>query len=162
MGIFDFVKDAGKSLFDSDEAKVEDITKHLNETFPGQIFGLQVSINEDVVKLAGTVVSQEVKKKSLLSLGNIKGIGRVDSREYFVADAGQPETPAPSTEELEAEAEEIKAEFYTIKKGDSLSLIAKEFYGNPMKYKELFEANKEVIKNPDLIYPGQVIRIPKL
>ena len=53
-------------------------------------------------------------------------------------------------------------EFYTIKKGDTLSHIAKHFYGNAMKYPQIFEANREVIKDVDLIYPGQVIRIPKL
>ncbi len=53
-------------------------------------------------------------------------------------------------------------EFYTIQKGDTLSKIAKTFYGNAMKYPVIFEANREVIKDANLIYPGQVIRIPKL
>ena len=53
-------------------------------------------------------------------------------------------------------------QFYTIVKGDSLSRIAKRFYGNAMKYPVLFEANREVIKDPDRIYPGQVIRVPDL
>ena len=51
---------------------------------------------------------------------------------------------------------------YTIVSGDSLSKIAKRYYGDAMKYPLIFEANREVIKNPDLIYPGQQIRIPKL
>ena len=46
--------------------------------------------------------------------------------------------------------------------GDSLSKIAKEYYGNAMKYPEIFEANREVIKDPNLIYPGQKLRIPKI
>ena len=53
-----------------------------------------------------------------------------------------------------------KVEFYTIQSGDSLSKIAKEFYGNAMDYPKIFEANREVIEDPDLIYPGQKIRIP--
>ena len=49
---------------------------------------------------------------------------------------------------------------HTVQSGDSLSKIAKEFYGDANRYNEIFEANREVIKDPDLIYPGQQIRIP--
>jgi nucleoid-associated protein YgaU len=49
---------------------------------------------------------------------------------------------------------------YTVAKGDSLSKIAKRFYGNAGDWKKIYEANKDVIKNPDLIYPGQTFRIP--
>jgi nucleoid-associated protein YgaU len=49
---------------------------------------------------------------------------------------------------------------YTITKGDSLSKIAKQFYGDAKQWKKIYEANKETIKNPDLIFPGQVIKIP--
>ena len=51
--------------------------------------------------------------------------------------------------------------FYTVQPGDSLSKIAKEHYGDAMKWPALFEANREVIKDPNLIYPGQQIRIPR-
>jgi nucleoid-associated protein YgaU len=46
-------------------------------------------------------------------------------------------------------------------KGDSLSKIAKQFYGNANQWKRIYEANKDVIKNPDLIYPGQTFTIPE-
>ena len=46
-------------------------------------------------------------------------------------------------------------------KGDNLSKIAKKFYGDPNQYNKIFEANREVIKDPNLIYPGQKIRIPQ-
>lgn len=49
---------------------------------------------------------------------------------------------------------------YTVVKGDSLSKIAKHFYGNAGQWKKIYEANKDQIKNPDLIYPGQTFRIP--
>jgi nucleoid-associated protein YgaU len=45
-------------------------------------------------------------------------------------------------------------------KGDSLSKIAKQFYGNASQWKKIYEANKDTIKNPDLIYPGQTFKIP--
>jgi len=50
---------------------------------------------------------------------------------------------------------------YTVVKGDSLSKIAKQFYGNANQWKRIYEANKDVIKNPDLIYPGQTFKIPE-
>ena len=49
---------------------------------------------------------------------------------------------------------------YTVAAGDSLSKIAKHFYGNANEYMKIFEANKDQLKNPDLIKPGQVLRIP--
>ena len=53
-----------------------------------------------------------------------------------------------------------QVDYYVIQKGDTLSAIAKHFYGNAPTYPRLFEANREVIKDPDLIFPGQKIRIP--
>ena len=50
---------------------------------------------------------------------------------------------------------------YTVVKGDSLSKIAKRFYGNANQWKKIYEANKDAIKNPDLIYPGQTFTIPE-
>ena len=49
---------------------------------------------------------------------------------------------------------------YTVQKGDSLSKIAKEQYGDGRKWKPIFEANRDQITNPDLIHPGQVLKIP--
>lgn len=50
---------------------------------------------------------------------------------------------------------------YTVKSGDSLSKIAKHIYGDAGKYQKIFEANRDTLKNPDLIHPGQVLTIPK-
>jgi nucleoid-associated protein YgaU len=50
---------------------------------------------------------------------------------------------------------------YTVKKGDSLSKIAKREYGDAQQWRKIFEANRDTIKDPDLIYPGQVFRIPE-
>jgi nucleoid-associated protein YgaU len=49
---------------------------------------------------------------------------------------------------------------YTVVKGDSLSKIAKRFYGDAQQWKKIFEANRDQIENPDLIHPGQTFRIP--
>jgi len=53
-------------------------------------------------------------------------------------------------------------ETYTVKSGDTLSKIAKAHYGAASKWKAIFEANRDIIKNPDLIYPGQVLKLPVL
>lgn len=49
---------------------------------------------------------------------------------------------------------------YTVVAGDSLSKIAKKFYGDGNKWQRIFEANRDTVKNPDLIHPGQVLKIP--
>ena len=49
---------------------------------------------------------------------------------------------------------------YVVEKGDSLSKIAKREYGDANKWPRIYEANKDLIKDPDLIYPGQTLKIP--
>ena len=62
------------------------------------------------------------------------------------------EAPPPVTADVERT--------YTVVAGDTLSKIAKQEYGDASKWKHIYEANKNVIKNPDLIYPGQTFKIP--
>jgi nucleoid-associated protein YgaU len=50
---------------------------------------------------------------------------------------------------------------YTVVKGDSLSKIAKRYYGDAQQWRKIYEANKDQIQNPDLIHPGQTFRIPE-
>ena len=51
---------------------------------------------------------------------------------------------------------------YVVKKGDTLSKIAKDHYGKSSKYHAIFDANKDILKDPDHIYPGQELKLPKL
>lgn len=51
---------------------------------------------------------------------------------------------------------------HTVKSGESLSKIAKQYYGDPMKYKAIFEANTGILKNPDVIHPDQELIIPNI
>jgi LysM repeat protein len=51
---------------------------------------------------------------------------------------------------------------YTVEKGDSLSKIAQKVYGKASLWRQIYEANQDNIKDPDLIYPGQVLRLPAL
>ncbi len=52
------------------------------------------------------------------------------------------------------------ANTYTVAKGDSLSKIAKQMYGNANHWRRIFDANRDQLDNPDLIHPGQVLKIP--
>lgn len=146
MGFFDFLVDKGKELFGMDGNEAEEIQNMLTTELGDRITDLQVTFEEGAVNLSGSCDSQATKEKAILLAGNVQGVSQVNGDNLS--------TPP--------EKEEDEAEFYTIVRGDSLSKIAKRYYGNAMKYPVIFEANKEVIKNPDLIYPGQTIRIPKL
>jgi len=65
-----------------------------------------------------------------------------------------------STSTAPAPVGEVVTRTYKVVGGDSLSKIAKKIYGDPNRWKEIFEANKDTLKNPDLIHPGQVLKIP--
>jgi len=144
MGLLGFMKNVGASLFGKGKKEEEAIEQLLNEQLPGRITDLKVEFKDPVVTLTGMCDSKATKEKAVLLAGNVKGVSSVND------------------DNLEAPEEKEETEFYTIQKGDTLSKIAKAYYGNAMKYPVIFEANREVIKDADLIYPGQVIRIPKL
>ena len=103
---------------------------------------LGVTYDDGLVGLSGKATSAEAVEKTVLIAGNVRGVTEVN--------IDKMDAPAPVPE----------VEYYTIVSGDSLSKIAKKYYGNAMDYPKLFEANKEVIKDPNLIYPGQKIRVP--
>lgn len=80
-----------------------------------------------------------------------------------------PKEPLPDFSDVESASsseamtrEEASIPTYTVVKGDTLSKIAKRHYGDASKWKALFEANRDVIKNPDLIQIGWVIKLPPL
>jgi len=141
MGLFDFAKDMGKKLFGQDDDPAEKIKENIEADNPG-ITNLDVAYNDGTVDLSGKADSAEAVEKAVLMAGNVKDVTDVK--------IDNMEAPVPAPE----------VEYYTIVSGDSLSKIAKKYYGNAMDYPKLFEANREVIKNADLIYPGQKIRIP--
>jgi len=141
MGLFDFAKDMGKKLFDSEDEASTKIKDALSEDNPG-ISDLDVSFNEGKVALSGKAATAEAMEKAVLMAGNVQGVTDVD------VSALDAPTPEPGVL------------YYTVRSGDSLSKIAKEYLGDPMAYTAIFAANREVIKDADLIYPGQKIRIP--
>ncbi len=79
------------------------------------------------------------------------------------APAPRPAAASPTPDFLNKPAPAVATDKYTVKSGDSLSKIAKAHYGDAMKWKALYEANKGLIgENPDMIQPGQELTMPKL
>ncbi len=154
MGFFDFFKDAGKKLLgkgDDAEAIKNEIESSFDEL---PIDGLVVEVDDDSVTLAGVAKDQATKEKAILIAGNVEGIAAVNGDQLV--------TLQQIAESNTREEEVFEPVFYTIKKGDTLWGIAQDFYKDGSKYPLIVEANIEVIKDPDLIYPGQAIRIPEL
>ncbi len=155
MGIFDFVKNAGEKIFNGgeEEGDAEANEKSAERREGKEILrfirdmGLpvedtKVAFDEGVATVSGKAESTKVKENIILAVGNIEGVARVDDR-------------------MTVEKTEPESTFYTVEKGDTLSKIAEEHYGDAMRYDEIFEANRPMLKDPDRIYPGQELRIPR-
>jgi nucleoid-associated protein YgaU len=142
MGLLSFAKGIGNKLFNNEAEASEKLTSYIEEDNPG-VDDLQVSVDNGVVSLSGEAKNAEALEKAVLMAGNVNGVSEVN----------YDKVTAPAATE--------KVEYYEIVSGDTLSGVAKKFYGDGSKYMRIFEANKEVIKDPDKIYVGQKIRIPK-
>ncbi|MBT0728073.1 peptidoglycan-binding protein LysM [Rosenbergiella australiborealis] len=147
MGLFDFVKEAGEKIWDSVSSHDDAATKiqdHLQKLGIPGADKVQVSVDGDKATVSGEGLSQELKEKILVAVGNVAGISSVDDKV----------TTTPDT------ATATESKFYTVKSGDTLSGIAKQMYGDANQYNKIFEANKPMLSHPDKIYPGQSLRIP--
>ncbi|MDF2786220.1 MAG: peptidoglycan-binding protein [Pantoea eucrina] len=145
MGLFNFVKEAGEKLWDtvtgSDDSSKK-LQDHINKLGLPDSDKVNVNVQGDTVTVSGDGISQELKEKILVAAGNVAGITKVDDK-VTVSDTAR------------------EANLYTVKKGDTLSAISKQVYGDPNQYNKIFEANKPMLSHPDKIYPGQVLRIPE-
>ena len=146
MGLWDFVKNAGKALGIGD-AKAEEAPP-APEALKQEVAdlglkadGLDIKVEGDTVKISGKAATQEEKEKLILAVGNVAGVARVDDA---------LDTPEPAA----------KPVFHTVVKGDTLWKIAEKTLGKGSRYPEIFEANRPMLSDPDKIYPGQVLRIP--
>ena len=165
MGLIDFVKDAGEKLFGHREAQaaVKEASADpssqakaqaanaaaadaILEYVKGQglsATGLTVTYDgaTSTASVFGVAPDQATREKIVLCCGNVAGVAAV--KDMMSVDRSAPE-----------------AKFYTVASGNTLSKIAKQFYGDANKYMAIFEANKPMLKSPDRIYPGQNLRIP--
>ena len=142
-GLFDFAKDIGKKLFQSSDDDAQKARKIRQSLSALNLSKVDVSFQDGQARLSGEALSADQKEKAVLLAGNVQGVEKVDA-------SG-----------LQAPPQEKPVQFYVIQSGDTLSKIAKRFYGDASAYPRIFEANREVIEDPDKIYPGQKIRIPE-
>ena len=164
MGLLSFFKDAGEKLFGKGEAQAAQAAAKsdpspekvaaANQAAAGAIetyiramnldaTGLLVEYNSasSEVTVRGIAPDQATREKIVLCCGNVAGVASVN-------------------DQLTVEQPVDESQYYTVKSGDSLSKVAKEFYGNANAYMQIFEANKPMLSHPDKIYPGQTLRIP--
>jgi len=144
MGFFDFIKDAGAKILGKGDDN-ENVKGYLNEnrkTMP--IENLEVVVDGETVTIKGHAKNAEDRAKAALIAGNIEGITKVNFEGVSIAD----------------ESVTLQDLYYEIQKGDSLWKISDIYYKDGSRYPEIVEANLEVIKDADKIYPGQMIRIP--
>ena len=155
MGLFSFIKEAGEKLFGGKDAvaatpandglnnqAAQAIQKYI-ETQKLGVEGLKVEFDggTGTVTVSGQAPTQEALEKVTLCCGNVASVTKVNN---------QMTVSAPSAE----------AQYHDVVSGDTLSAIAKKYYGDANKYPKIFEANKPMLSNPDKIYPGQKLRIP--
>ena len=167
MGLFSFIKDAGEKLFGGKEAHAapatagaapaaapsqtdlnakaaQAIEKYVNSQNLG---ATDVNISYDgaagKVIVTGQAPTQAIKEKITLCCGNVASVTSVENQMAVT-------NPEP------------EAQYHDVVSGDTLSGIAKKYYGDANKYPQIFEANKPMLSSPDKIYPGQKLRIPAL
>ncbi|MBV7435336.1 peptidoglycan-binding protein LysM [Cardiobacteriaceae bacterium TAE3-ERU3] len=152
--MFDFLTDAGEQIIAQKKAEQEKSIEQLNQEAADAICAhveqqklgledLEVSFSaaEGLVTLKGRAPDQAACEKAALAAGNIKGVAKVEN-------------------DLEVEQNGEEARYHEVQKGETLSHIAKEYYGNANEYNKIFEANKPMLSSADKIYPGQKLRIP--
>ena len=153
MGLFSFIKDAGEKLFGIKAAAAAQAAedagaqagKAIEAYIAQQNLGLSnlgVVFADGRVTLTGAAPSQEAAEKAVLAAGNVEGVTEVDNQIQFPAGT--------------------ETRYHDVVKGDTLSAIARQYYGDANKYPVIFEANKPMLSHPDKIYPGQKLRIPAL
>ncbi len=137
---FKFAKNAGDSLRNAADSVADGIKDRI-QGHKTDVSDLDVKEESGKVILKGTAKSQEEAEKAILAAGNTPGVAEVESQ-------------------IKVDNPASQATFYTVVSGDSLSKIAKAFYGDALKYPAIFDANRPMLSDPDKIYPGQTLRIP--
>ena len=148
MGLFNFGRDRGREpktpirpgAEKTTAAEMAEMLRDLGITIEGG----QITVRGDEVTVSGRASDLAEKERAVLVIGNTKGVAKVNDQITVANPAPQPQS-----------------QFYEVKSGDTLSKIAKQFYGDANKYSAIFEANKPMLKDPDEIYPGQTLRIPQ-
>jgi len=143
FGIVPFVKMAGRGLgkiFKGKEAE-DALKKEVDDLGLGrEEIDIKVDENGKVI-VKGKGVTQEMKEKIILAVGNVEGVGEVEDG-------------------IESSDGAAASQFHTVVSGDTLWAVSKKYYGKGSRYMEIFHANEPMLSHPDKIYVGQVLRIP--
>ena len=145
MGQFNFGREQGKApkapiAKGAEQANALELIQTLRQ-LGITIEGGTLTVKGDEVTITGQASDNAEREKAILVLGNTKGIAKVN-------------------DQINVASPQAQSQFYEVKSGDTLSKIARQFYGDANKYAAIFEANKPMLKDPDEIYPGQTLRIP--
>ena len=150
MGLF------GKSF----EEKVDEAISGLRAKFP-TVRGLAASVSGKTVTLAGEAPSMEVKGAVMAAFNAlVETDNTINTIRVKAAAPAPPPGPAPKAEAVPvpgAGGETI----HVVVSGDTLGALAKKYYGKASLYMKIFEANRDILDNPDRIRPGQRLRIPE-
>ena len=146
MGLWDFVKNAGKALGIGEAEAAEappapEALKKEVEDLGLKTEGLKVTVDGDTVKVSGKAASQAEKEKVILAVGNVAGVAKVEEA---------IETPEPAAEPV----------FHTVVKGDNLWKISEKTSARARATRRSSRRTGRCSRIPTRIYPGQVLRIP--
>ena len=108
-----------------------------------EVSGLDIRFDDGTAYIDGEAADAATKDRVILAVGNTSGVEKVDEELTIANDDGS------------------ESEMYVVESGDTLWAIATAAYGDGNRYPEIFEANKPMLKDPDEIFPGQVLRIPQ-
>jgi len=167
MGIFDSIKNAfGKT---EPQAEVTVSPSQILRNAGIETGGLKFGFGTGSITVSGEIANEADRQKILDVLSGIEGINTVQDNMAVAAPAPAEPPPAevPQAEVETAEpaapaAAEGKGRTYTVESGDTLWKIAEQMYGSGSKYMKIFEANSDLLENPDQIFPGQKLKIPDL
>ena len=137
--MWSFVKSKGTALVGEDDGAQDTALREEIAQLGLDASGLDISVAGDKVTVSGAAVSQDMKEKVILAVGNVKGIAEVE-------------------DDVPSETDPV---FRTVVPGDTLWSIASSTLGDGARYHEIFEANQPMLAHPDKIYSGQVLRIPQ-
>ena len=143
MGLFDLF---GKSF----DQQVQEAINDIGSTTPG-VSGLHADVRGKVITLKGKAESREAAN---LAMQKIDQVVKADNIVNAIEVAKAPE-PAPAPEPV------VEERVYEVVSGDTLGAIAQKYYGKASEYMKIFEANRDILDNPDLIKVGQKLKIPE-